>query len=127
VTSKLLIFAPPFQCLPLGHSAACLGDPVNCRFTCWSPGYTSQLPLPLLCCKRRFRPGSSLFSSECVSLHVDIRYAETTQAMTLTAAILDSSTVSVWIRGEIMSEARLRSRSQSVWISTWAEMSLALI
>jgi hypothetical protein len=48
------------------------------------------------------------------------------EAAKLQAALSASSTLSIWILGKIRSEAWLRNFSQSVWISTRAEMSLAL-
>jgi hypothetical protein len=30
---------PSFKRHPSGHSANSLGDPVNCRFTCWILGF----------------------------------------------------------------------------------------
>jgi len=38
---------PPFNCLPPAHSADCLGDPVNCHFTCWILGFMPQISQPL--------------------------------------------------------------------------------
>jgi hypothetical protein len=61
-----------------------------------------------------------------VSLRVDSQYAEAVGAVKALAAFLASLTASIWIRGEINSEAKIRNHSQPVWVSTRAEMSLAL-
>jgi len=45
MTLQSFIFVP-FNFLPSGHSADCLGDPVKCRFTCWIPGFMPQLSQP---------------------------------------------------------------------------------
>jgi len=60
-----------------------------------------------------------------VSLCVNIPYAKAVEAVKLLVAFSASSVVSMWIRGEISSEPRLRNCSQSVWVSTGVEISLA--
>jgi hypothetical protein len=61
-----------------------------------------------------------------VSSRVANLYAEEIVIVKALAAFSTFSTVSIWIRGRIKSGARLRNCSQSVWVSTHAEMSLAL-
>jgi len=69
---------------------------------------------------------SALFRSESVSLRVDKLYAEAIEAVKILAAFSASSTVSIWIRGGIKSGASLWNHSQSVRVSTRAEMSPSL-
>jgi len=69
---------------------------------------------------------SALFRSESVSLRVDKLYAEAIEAVKILAAFSASSTVSIWIRGGIKSGASLWNHSQSVRVSTGAEMSRVL-
>jgi hypothetical protein len=60
------------------------------------------------------------------SLCVDSLYAEAIEAMKLLAAFTASSIMSMWIQGEIKSEARPQNCSQSVWVSIGTKISLVL-
>jgi len=107
-----LFFSQPFKCLMPGHSADCLGDPVKCRFTSRIPDFMQNFLSLCLSCRRWSKPGSSLLISKNVSLRVDSLYAKATEAVIFLAAFSASSTVSMWNRWEINSEARNRFSSE---------------
>jgi len=79
----VIIFFLSFKCLTPYHSVDCLGHPVNCRFTCCIFGVIPQLPQTLLLLQGVIKSGSSLFSFQSVTLHIDSLYAETREAVKL--------------------------------------------
>jgi hypothetical protein len=62
-----------------------------------------------------------------VSSLFDSLYVEAIEAVKLQAALSVSSTALIRILGEIKLEARFQNFSQSRWLSTGAEISLAII
>jgi len=78
----------PFKCLPTGHYEDLIGDPVNRLLHSGSLASCHNFLKLCLCCTRRYRQWSLLFSSESVRLWFDSLYAKNTEAVKLQAAFL---------------------------------------
>jgi len=100
---------PLFKCLSPSHSSNGFSDPVNCCSSCWIPGFMPQFSQICFCISSYSKLGTLLFRSKRMSMLVDNLYAEVTEA-----ALSISSPESVWILGEVNSEARLWNCSKYV-------------
>jgi hypothetical protein len=98
---------PPLKCPSTGHPSNGIRDPINCNLQAGSLVSCHYFLSLCFCFNSRSKPGSSVITSEILTLLVDNLYADAVEAVNSHAALSASTPVLISNLGDIKSEARL--------------------